>query len=154
MNKAHIVVIFIFIVSNCGGLLTPLGDPPLFMGFTAGVPFEWTLFNLWPQWLMVNAILLVLFNIWDQMVFAKEEMERPGSQLEEVMKHEPLGIRGGLNFLFLAGIVGTVLAKGYYRDDWPWGVQELIMFAISLAAYFTTAAVNRENNKFTFAPDH
>jgi Na+/H+ antiporter NhaD/arsenite permease-like protein len=152
VNKAHIVVIFIFIVSNCGGLLTPLGDPPLFMGFTAGVPFEWTLIHLWPQWLMVNLALLVIFHIWDSIVFAKEEKARPGSQLEEVMKHESLGIRGGLNFLFLAGIVATVLAKGYYRDAWPWGVQEGIMVAISLLAYFTTAVDNRKNNNFTFAP--
>jgi Na+/H+ antiporter NhaD/arsenite permease-like protein len=143
---------FIFIVSNCGGLLTPLGDPPLFMGFTAGVPFEWTLINLWPQWLLVNIALVVAFHIWDSIVFAKEEKQRPGSQLEEVMKHEPLGIRGGLNFLFLAGIVATVLAKGYYRERWPWGVQEGIMVGISLLAYFTTASVNRESNKFTFAP--
>jgi Na+/H+ antiporter NhaD/arsenite permease-like protein len=152
VNKAHIVVIFIFIVSNCGGLLTPLGDPPLFMGFTAGVPFEWTLINLWPQWLMVNLALLVIFHIWESIVFAKEEKARPGSQLEEVMKHEPLGIRGGLNFLFLAGIVATVLAKGYYRDAWPWGVQEGIMAAISLLAYFTTVVDNRKSNNFTFAP--
>ena len=61
--KAHIVVFFIFIVSNCGGLLTPLGDPPLFLGFLKGVPFLWTLERLWPQWLMVNIALLVIFNV-------------------------------------------------------------------------------------------
>jgi Na+/H+ antiporter NhaD/arsenite permease-like protein len=152
MNKVHIVVMFIFIVSNCGGLLTPLGDPPLFMGFTAGVPFSWTLVNLWPQWLMVNLALLVIFHIWESVVFDREEKQRPGSQLEEVMKHEPLGIRGGLNFLFLAGIVGAVLGKGYFREQWPWGVQEGIMLGVTALAYFTTAPVNRENNKFTFAP--
>jgi len=152
VKKAHIVVFFIFIVSNCGGLLTPLGDPPLFLGFTAGVPFEWTLFNLWPHWIVVNVALLVIFHVLESIVFAREEKERPGSQLEDVMKHEPLRIRGGLNFLFLAGIVGTVLAKGYYRDQWPWGVQEAIMLGITLLAYFTTALSNRESNKFTFAP--
>src|SRR5205823_10293228 len=102
--KAHIVVFFIFIVSNCGGLLTPLGDPPLFLGFLKGVPFLWTLERLWPQWLVVNALLLVVFNVWDQIVFDREEKQRPGSQLEEVMKHEPIGIDGLLNFVFLGGI--------------------------------------------------
>lgn len=149
-NKAHIVIFFIFIVSNCGGLLTPLGDPPLFMGFTSGVPFEWTLFNLWPMWLTVNIALLVIYHIWDEVVFAKEEKERPGSQLEEVMKHEPLGISGGLNFLFLAGVVAAVYFKGIY--NWPWGVQEGIMALMAVLGYFTTAKANREANKFTFGP--
>ena len=56
MHKVHLVVFFIFVVSNCGGLLTPLGDPPLFLGFLKGVPFEWTL-RLWKEWLLVNGLL-------------------------------------------------------------------------------------------------
>jgi Na+/H+ antiporter NhaD/arsenite permease-like protein len=149
-NKAHIVIFFIFIVSNCGGLLTPLGDPPLFMGFTSGVPFEWTLLNLWPQWIAVNLALLVIFHVWDEVVFNREERERPGSQLEEVMKHEPLGISGGLNFLFLAGVVAAVYFKGVF--NWPWGVQEAIMALMAVLAFFTTAKANREANKFSFGP--
>jgi len=107
VNTTHIVVFFIFVVSNCGGLLTPLGDPPLFLGFLKGVPFGWTL-QLWKEWLLVNGILLVVFNVWDQIVFAREEAERPGSQLEEVMQHEPLAIDGRRNFLFLAAVVATM----------------------------------------------
>jgi Na+/H+ antiporter NhaD/arsenite permease-like protein len=148
--KAHIVIFFIFIVSNCGGLLTPLGDPPLFMGFTAGVPFEWTLFNLWPMWLVVNLALLVIFHVWDEIVLGHEERVRPGSQLEEVLKHEPLGISGGLNFLFLAGVVAAVFCKGYF--DWPWGVQEAIMALMAVLAYATTAPRNRQANQFTLGP--
>mgnify|MGYP003541580613 CR=1 FL=1 len=60
-HKVHVVVFFIFVVSNCGGLLTPLGDPPLFLGFLKGVPFAWTL-GLWREWLFVNCALLVVFN--------------------------------------------------------------------------------------------
>ncbi|MEX2173024.1 MAG: sodium:proton antiporter [Pirellulaceae bacterium] len=149
-NKVHIVIFFIFIVSNCGGLLTPLGDPPLFMGFMAGVPFEWTLLNLWPQWLLVNLVLLVLFHVWDEVVFAREEKKRPGSQLEEVLKNEPVGLRGGLNFLFLAGVVAAVYCKGVY--NWPWGVQEGIMASMAVLAYLTTAPANRTANKFSFGP--
>ncbi|HUE72474.1 MAG TPA: sodium:proton antiporter [Pirellulaceae bacterium] len=149
-DKAHIVVFFIFVVSNCGGLLTPLGDPPLFMGFMAGVPFLWTMEHLWQQWLVVNIALLVIFHVWDEIVFAREEMRRPGSQLEEVLKHEPLSIRGGLNFLFLAGVVAAVYGKGVY--NWPWGIQEGIMALMGVLAYATTAAANRQANRFTFAP--
>jgi len=82
-------VFFIFIVCNAGGMLLPIGDPPLFLGFLKGVPFEWT-FRLWPLWLFVNGLLLVIFNLWDQRVFAREELERSGSQLEEVQQHAPL----------------------------------------------------------------
>jgi Na+/H+ antiporter NhaD/arsenite permease-like protein len=154
-NVAHVVIFFIFIVSNCGGLLTPLGDPPLFMGFMKGVPFEWT-FRLWPQWLMVNVALLVIFNIWDQLALAREEKARAGSQLEEVMKHEPLGIDGGLNFVFLLGIVATIYCSGNFpiagKLPWPFGIGEAIMVALAVAGYFTTKASYRENNKFTFGP--
>ncbi|MCI0360783.1 MAG: sodium:proton antiporter [Planctomycetaceae bacterium] len=148
--KAHIVIFFIFIVSNCGGLLTPLGDPPLFMGFTAGVPFTWTLTNLWREWLLVNAALLAIFNVWDQSVFGREERLRAGSQLEEVQKHEPLGISGGLNFLFLAGVVAAVYFKGVF--NWPWGVQEAIMAAMAVLAYLTTPSANRSANGFSLGP--
>jgi Na+/H+ antiporter NhaD/arsenite permease-like protein len=130
--------------------LTPLGDPPLFMGFMAGVPFEWTLLKLWPMWLLVNGVLLAIFNIWDQLVFSREERARHGSQLEEVLKHKPLGISGGLNFLFLAGVVAAVYFKGIY--NWPWGVQEAIMAAMAAMAYLTTSAANRSANRFSFGP--
>lgn len=152
-RKAHIVVFFIFVVSNCGGLLTPLGDPPLFLGFLKGVPFEWTL-RLWPQWLLVNVALLAIFNFWDQFVFGKEEKARPGSQLEEVLQHEPIGVLGTLNFLFLAGIVITIYLSGRLTQGDPkyWGISELAMIGLAAAAYLLTPKSNRENNKFTFAP--
>ena len=73
-HRAHLIVFFIFIVSNTAGLLTPLGDPPLFLGFLRGVPFQFTL-RLLPQWGLVVGGLLVLFNIYDQFVFTKEEIE-------------------------------------------------------------------------------
>jgi Na+/H+ antiporter NhaD/arsenite permease-like protein len=154
VNKVHIVIFFIFIVSNCGGLLTPLGDPPLFLGFLKGVPFTWT-FQLWPQWLLVNVALLMIFNIWDQLAFGKEEKERPGSQLEEVMKHEPVGIDGGLNFFFLALIVVTIFLSGQRWQGNPFTlpfVKEAIMIGVAIAAYFTTSPLNRKANNFTFDP--
>jgi Na+/H+ antiporter NhaD/arsenite permease-like protein len=155
VRKAHVVVFFIFVVSNCGGLLTPLGDPPLFLGFLKGVPFEWT-FRLWNEWLLVNGALLVIFNVWDQIALAREERERPGAQMEAVMEHEPLGLEGRRNLLFLLGIVATIYAAGRGigsgGDPWPWGVQEGMMAGIALLAYAATPPRLREANVFGFAP--
>src|SRR5215468_1811852 len=75
-HRAHLIVFFIFIVSNTAGLLTPLGDPPLFLGFLRGVPFQWTL-RLFPQWALVVGSLLVVFNIYDQFVFNKRRNRNP-----------------------------------------------------------------------------
>lgn len=154
-RKTHVIVFFIFVVSNCGGLLTPLGDPPLFLGFLKGVPFEWTL-QLWKEWLFVNGTLLGIFSLWDQFVFDREERERPGSQLEAVMEHEPLRIEGRRNFLFLLGIVATIAAAGSGvgtgGEPWPFGVQEALMAAIAGAAYLATAERLRAANAFGFAP--
>jgi Na+/H+ antiporter NhaD/arsenite permease-like protein len=151
-RKVHLVVFFIFVVSNCGGLLTPLGDPPLFLGFLKGVPFSWT-FQLWKEWLLVNGLLIIIGNLIDQYIFAREEKERKGSQLEQVLEHEPLGIVGWHNFIFLAGIVLVILGKGQgWGGEWPLGVQEALMTALTLAAYFTTKKDIRAANSFTFAP--
>jgi Na+/H+ antiporter NhaD/arsenite permease-like protein len=154
-RKAHIVVFFIFVVSNCGGLLTPLGDPPLFLGFLKGVPFDWT-FRLWRGWLLVNGLLLVIFNVWDQRVLAREERERPGSQLEAVMEHEPLGIEGAANFGFLAAIVAIIFGAGSGAgnggEPWPFGVQEGLMLAVTVLAYVTTPGRIRSANAFGFGP--
>jgi Na+/H+ antiporter NhaD/arsenite permease-like protein len=155
VRKAHVVVFFIFVVSNCGGLLTPLGDPPLFLGFLKGVPFTWTL-KLWWPWLIVNGSLVAIFNVWDQIVFAREERERPGSQLEEVMEHAPLRIRGKRNFLFLLGIVAVIAASGNglgnAGEPWPFGISELAMAAIAAAAWWVTHHEHRAANNFDFAP--
>ena len=155
VRKAHIVVFFIFVVSNCGGLLSPLGDPPLFLGFLVGVPFTWTL-RLLPVWLLVNGLLLVIFNVWDQVVFDREEAERPGSQLEEVMRHEPLRIEGVRNVLFLGAIVAVVAAAGHGVGaggrPWPFGVQEASMLAIAAVSYAVTPARLRFANGFAFGP--
>jgi Na+/H+ antiporter NhaD/arsenite permease-like protein len=154
-RKVHIVVFFIFIVSNCGGLLTPLGDPPLFLGYLKGVPFLWTM-GLWKEWLLVNAALLLIFNFWDQRVLAKEEAEKPGALLEEVMRHEPFSIRGGMNFLFLFGVVAVIFSSGagYLNgaEPWPFGIQEAAMLLLAIIAYKTTATDNRVANRFTWGP--
>ena len=154
-HKTHVVVFFIFVVSNCGGLLTPLGDPPLFLGFLKGVPFGWT-FDLWREWLVVNGILLVVFNVWDQIALNREEQEEPGSLLEELIEHEPLRIDGTHNFAFLIGVVAVIYASGSGIGNagapWPFGFQEGLMLALGVGAYASTSQRLRIANHFSFGP--
>ena len=133
---AHIVIFFIFIVANCAGLLTPIGDPPLLLGFLRGVPFGWTL-RLWPQWLVVNGILLAIFYFWDQRAFGREEKE-------EARVHEPLRIEGLVEMLVLAGVIVTILAAPPGRSA--------IIVALALIGYFAGSRERRTQNVFTFGP--
>jgi Na+/H+ antiporter NhaD/arsenite permease-like protein len=133
----HLPIFFIFIVSNCGGLLTPLGDPPLFLGFKKGVAFTWTL-GLWPQWLLVNGLLLAVFFVWDLLAYRREgprEIKRDETEIQ------PLRVLGLHNLLFIAGIVLAVLFL-----PWPWA--ELAMLLMAAGAYFTTGKNLREANGF------
>ena len=148
-DKAHVVVFFIFVVSNCGGLLTPLGDPPLFLGFLKGVPFAWTLL-LWKQWLFVNGLLVAIFYVVDGYIFEREELARPGSQLEQVLQHEPLRVEGLHNIALLLCIVGVILGKG--SNQWPFGVQEGLMLVLTLVSWFGTQPALHAANRFSFAP--
>jgi Na+/H+ antiporter NhaD/arsenite permease-like protein len=148
-QKTHIVVFFIFIVSNCGGLLTPLGDPPLFLGFLKGVPFAWTL-SLWRPWIVVVGLLLLVFNFLDAAVLDREELERKGSQLEKALRHEPLSIAGGANIVLLAGVVLVILGNGSGR--WPFGAQEALLLGLAAASYRLTKPATRAANTFTFGP--
>jgi Na+/H+ antiporter NhaD/arsenite permease-like protein len=154
-KKTHIVVFFIFVVSNCGGLLTPLGDPPLFLGFLKGVPFEWTL-GLWKEWLVVNGMLLVLFQFVDGWMLDREEIEEKGSQLENVLHHEKIGLEGWHNVALLAGVILVILGKGQgfgtESGQWPFGVQEGLMVLLSIAGYRLTKSAIRKKNEFSMAP--
>src|SRR5207302_1435079 len=136
----HIPIFFIFIVCNCGGLLTPLGDPPLFLGYLRGVPFTWTL-RLWPQWLLVNGALLLLFWLWDRRAWARE---RPEDIALDERRVEPLRIEGWVNFLWLGGVVVSALLPT------PW--RELLLAASAAGSLLTTPAGLRRSNAFTFRP--
>jgi len=151
---AHIVIFFIFIVANCGGLLTPFGDPPLLLGYLKGVPFDWTL-RLWPQWLMINGILLVLFTIWDHWALNQDERELPGSQHDEVRIHEPLRITGGVEMLVVLGVVVTIVAAGRAAaagQPWSQNIREVFIVLLALFGYFAGSSERRAKNAFTFAP--
>lgn len=103
-SKTHLPVFFIFIVSNLGGLLTPLGDPPLFLGFLRGIDFFWTL-NLWPQWLVGIGVVVAIFYVWEVIAFRRE----PEHKLENLPGVGAVRLLGIHNFLFLAGILAVIL---------------------------------------------
>jgi Na+/H+ antiporter NhaD/arsenite permease-like protein len=147
-NVKHLPIFFIFIVSNVGGLLTPLGDPPLFLGFLHQVPFTWTL-GLWPQWLFVNGILLLLFYCGDTVAFRREA---PEGRSAELLGQDVLHLNGKLNFLFLGGIVAAVLLQSRFEDPWGpvFGGATMLLMAI-LSLLFTRRAL-RLANFFTWRP--
>ena len=151
---AHIVIFFIFIVANCGGLLTPIGDPPLLLGFFRGVPFFWTL-RLWAEWLFVNGVLLVIFNVWDQAALNRDEKELPGSQHKQVLTHEPFRIEGAVEMLVLLGVIVTIVAAGQAAAmgrPWEPNVRELMIVVLALIGYFAGSRERRARNVFTFGP--
>lgn len=149
LRRSHLILFFIFIVSNGGGLLTPLGDPPLFLGFLRGVPFHWTL-GLIPQWGFAMGALLLVFNIYDQYVFTKEDVATPGALTEQVQPRRRLQIQGTRNFLYLLGVIAAAMLSGYF--GWPKGIQESIMISMALLSWFTTPPSVHRSNHFHFHP--
>jgi Na+/H+ antiporter NhaD/arsenite permease-like protein len=138
----HIPIFFIFIVSNIGGSLTPLGDPPLLLGFLNGVPFLWTL-KLFPLWIVTISLLLGLFYIWDTICYRKEEW--PDKERDNNLKI-PVGVSGKINFLFLLAVILTIslnLASPY---------RELILAGMILLSLKLTPKETRRRNGFTFHP--
>ncbi len=105
--KVHTIVFFIFLVANVGGLLTPLGDPPLFLGFLNGVPFFWT-FKMWNKLLFSVAYLAILYYVIESYLYKKESV----GVATRAVRGEPLRIYGGANVTYLVGIVGAVLMSG------------------------------------------
>jgi len=147
-HQAHLVIFFIFIVSNVGGALTPLGDPPLFLGFLRGVPFQWTL-TLFPVWASAVGALLVIFNFYDQYVFLQDDLAVHGALAEKVQPRRRIHIEGGRSFLYLAGVMAAAILSGYFA--WPRGIQESIMILMAVLSWYTTPKNIHHANHFHFA---
>jgi len=156
-NRTFMVVFFIFLVANVGGSLTPLGDPPLFLGFLHGVSFFWT-FHVLPHMVTVAVILLVIYFFVDTYHYRKEGVTAPA---DDGVK-EPLKLEGTYNFLFLAGIVGSVLMSGVvdwghvntlgvHRAIQDWVRDGLLILMGILSLVFTPVRL-REDNDFTWFP--
>ncbi|HEY6169220.1 MAG TPA: sodium:proton antiporter, partial [Verrucomicrobiae bacterium] len=146
MNKyritAHHVVFFIFIVSNVGGCLTPIGDPPLFLGYLKGIPFWWVAEHCWPMWMLGVGVLLAMFAVIDALNFRRAPSEvRARETAQERWRFDGLG-----NLVFLAVILGAVFI------DKPLFLREALMIAATAASYFTTKKHVHEANDFNFHP--
>lgn len=134
------IVFFIFIVSNVGGCLTPIGDPPLFLGYLKKIPFFWTLEHLWEAWFICVGLLIVIFYIFDYRNFRRAP--KPISLKET--EHESWKFEGLHNVIFIAMILLAVFV------DSPW--REIIMVIASIASYQTTPKPVHEANDFDFTP--
>jgi Na+/H+ antiporter NhaD/arsenite permease-like protein len=151
-RRVHVPVFFIFVVSNTGGLLTPLGDPPLFLGFLQGVEFTWTL-RLWPQWLLVNGLVLAVFFVWDRLADRFEKPDALGPRETgpdpTTPPNEPLRVEGWqLNGPLMLGVIAAVLAQKYV----PFPVSELAMVGLTLVSLWKTPKPWREANGFGWGP--
>jgi Na+/H+ antiporter NhaD/arsenite permease-like protein len=148
----HTVIFFIFLVSNIGGCLLPIGDPPLFLGYLRGVPFVWT-FGLWKEWAFCTLLLLTIYFFWDTWVYRKEP---PLEHLLDETHIEPLRIRGLLNIFWLVGVVLAValLVPGKPLPGTAWEVPNFMREALLLLlvglAWAATPKENREANAFSF----
>ncbi|RLT44625.1 MAG: sodium:proton antiporter [Chloroflexi bacterium] len=146
----HTPIFFIFIVSNVGGLLTPLGDPPLFLGYLRGVPFEWT-FGLWKEWLFVSVVLLTVYFVLDSRAYRKERSVDIASDQQQV---QPLKVSGTLNLLLLLGIVLAVafLNEKYIGAAAHYLTREWVMIGLAALSWFLTPKLLREKQAFSFGP--
>jgi Na+/H+ antiporter NhaD/arsenite permease-like protein len=152
--KVHTILFFIAIVANAGGLLTPLGDPPLFMLYLKGAEFTW-FFHMLPEWAFVNAVLLLLYFIADSYYYKKEPLENIKFDKTNV---EPLGLKGNINFLFLAGVVASVafLNEHYLpimkENRWAGFIREGSIVSMAVLSLLFTKKPIREANKFSWGP--
>lgn len=146
----HTPIFFIFLVSNVGGLLTPLGDPPLFLGYLRGVPFEWT-FTLWKEWGFVVGILLAIYLILDSRAYTRESL---GTLAKDIRQVDPLRVRGLINLVWLAGVILAVafLNEKYIGEAANFYVREIVMLSMASLSWFLTPRLFRERQNFNFAP--
>lgn len=160
-HKVHVIVFFIFLVANAGGALTPLGDPPLFLGFLKGVDFFWTTRHLLAPTLVVCVFLLATFYAVDSYYFHRANEERPPTL--DPTPPAPIRIDGAVNFLFLAMVLGGVLLSGFWKSDVRWIVlgsevelQNVVRDVIVVVAAFLSLAFTpretRERNHFSWGP--
>ncbi len=158
-HKVHVIVFFIFLVANIGGSLTPLGDPPLFLGFLKGVDFFWTTTAmLKPMLFMVVSLLLIFFFIDSKFYNMEDHSKKP-----LVEKNEKLGIEGSINFLFLIGVIAAVLMSGVWNPHISFTVynvkltlpnlmRDILLLSFTALSWIFTSKSLRMENQFTWFP--
>lgn len=157
-HKVHTVLFFIALCANCGGLLTPLGDPPLFMLFLRGAEFTW-FFSMWAPWLVTGGLLMVIYFLLDTYYYNKEHWTAISADHRE---HTPLRIEGNVNFLYLIAVVLTVafVNEGIipemgdaHAPMWLKYMREIVLLSLTLLSLYTTKnKVRFVKNKFSWAP--
>jgi Na+/H+ antiporter NhaD/arsenite permease-like protein len=159
-HKAHVIVFFIFIVSNAGGALTPLGDPPLFLGFLKGVDFFWPLLHLWAPALFLVAALLAIFYVLDNYYYHRREELLPADPTPDT---PAIRIQGGWNFALLAIAVCFVLLSGLWNPGVVWSVagtpvplqglvRDVGLLSLAAISFKATSTAIHQANQFSWEP--
>ena len=159
--RVHSVVFFIFLVSNIGGTLTPLGDPPLFLGFLKGISFFWTTTHLFCKTLVISLILLGFYYALDNFLFKKEGC--PALPREDDAPPEKIGLKGKVNLLLLMCVVASVLMSGMWKPGLSFDIygtelelqnalRDLLMVAVTLVSLRLTKPEYRAMNSFNWEP--
>jgi Na+/H+ antiporter NhaD/arsenite permease-like protein len=159
-HTVHVFVFFIFIVSNIGGSLTPLGDPPLFLGFLKGVSFFWTAQHLWPETLFMLASLLVIFYLLDSFWYRREGTLPADPTPDNTVR---FGLDGKVNGLLLAAVIGLVLMSGTWKPGISFDiggtpvelqslVRDVLLVGVTLVSLWLTPRSVRLDNQFSWAP--
>ena len=157
-NKTHIIVFFIFLVANIGGSLTPLGDPPLFLGFLKGVDFFWTTKAMITPMIFMVISLLLIFYSYDSYLFKKENINS-----EKESDEIPLGLEGSFNLYLLFGVICAVLLSGFWKPNVSFNVyhvhvelqniiRDLILLGLTYFSWTMTSKKIRDDNEFTWFP--
>jgi Na+/H+ antiporter NhaD/arsenite permease-like protein len=167
-HKAHVLVFFIILVANVGGALTPLGDPPLFVGFLRGVDFFWTARNLWPQTAIVAGLVLTISYLVDAYLYRREvahdspERSRNGRGAS-ALRGANVRVRGGVNFVLIAAIVAAILVSAKWRSGIAFDVlgtrlelqnlaRDAVLVVIALVSVWLTSEEHRAANGFSWEP--
>jgi Na+/H+ antiporter NhaD/arsenite permease-like protein len=152
--KVHTILFFIGIIANCGGLLTPLGDPPLFMMYLRDAPFTW-FFDLFPEWLITNGLLLIVYFFVDSYFHKKEPSY---ALVMDKGQLKPIKIEGKINFMWLAGVVLAVafLNSQYlhfiHNNEYYKFIREAVIVLMAYLSIKFTAQTTRASNNFTWEP--
>jgi Na+/H+ antiporter NhaD/arsenite permease-like protein len=160
-HNVHTIIFFIFLVSNIGGSLTPLGDPPLFIGFLKGVDFFWTTTHLFKETLLVACLLLAVFFVLDTILYRRDKPTT--ARRNDPTPNAPLRLHGLINFVFIAIVIAAILMSAYWKPgivlpirDVQVEIQNLLRDVIFICATFASLAFTprayRQSNGFTWGP--
>lgn len=162
-HKVHTMVFFIFLVANIGGALTPLGDPPLFLGFLKGVAFFWPTREMLFPMIFASVILLIVYYVIDTFLYKREQAAGTVPEAPPKEEREALSIEGGVNIVLLLGVIGAVLMSGMWKSGVAFHVFEVpihlqniardfLLITLAVVSWRITSRASREANGFSWFP--